>query len=175
MTGYHNLPEETAAALDPQGWLHTGDLGELRDGFLTITDRKKNLILLSTGKHVAPQPLEGRLELAEGISHALIVGEGRPFVSALVGLDEQAMLAVSRREGLGCHDLADLARHPRMRHLVQARIDEQNADVAGFEQIRRFTILPTADADLRTPTGKLRRREALARHAAAIDAMYGTA
>jgi len=173
MTGYHNLPEETAAVLDPQGWLRTGDIGELHGGFLTITDRKKNLIILSTGKHVAPQPLEGRIELAEGIAHALVVGDGRPHLVALIGLDVAAMLAVSQREGLGCRDLVDLARHPRIRQIVQAHIDRHNADVAGFEQIRKFAILEAPPApDERTPTDKLRRRETLARHAATIDALY---
>jgi long-chain acyl-CoA synthetase len=173
MTGYHNLPEETAAALDPQGWLHTGDLGELRDGFLTICDRKKHLVVLSTGESIAPQPLEGRLELAEGVAHALVLGDGRPHLAALIALDVPAMLAVSRAEGLGCRDLAELARHPRIRQLVQAHVDQLNADLAGFEAIRRFAILadePTPDE--RTPTGKLRRREVVARHAALIDDLY---
>lgn len=175
MTGYLNLPEETAAILDAAGWLHTGDLGELQGGFLKITDRKKNLITLSTGKNVAPQPLEGRLELAPGIAHAIVLGDGRPHLTALIGLDEAGMLDVSRREGLGCHDLEGLARHPRIRQLVQTSVDDLNADVAAFEQIRRFTILPAAPGpDLRTATGKLRRREALARHAEAIEAMYTT-
>ncbi|HEY8380479.1 MAG TPA: long-chain fatty acid--CoA ligase, partial [Nannocystis sp.] len=123
MRGYHNLPEETAAAIDLQGWLHTGDIGELHDGFLTITDRKKDLIITSTGKTIAPQPIERRLELAEGIAHALVIGDDRPYLVALVALDEAAMLARSRAEGLGCRSLADLVRHPRIRQIVQGHID----------------------------------------------------
>ena len=96
MQAYHGLPEETAAVLDPAGWLATGDIGELRDGFLAITDRKKDLIITSGGKNIAPLPLEGRLELAEGIAHALVVGDGRPHLVALIGLDVPAMQAVER-------------------------------------------------------------------------------
>lgn len=173
MAGYHNLPEETATALDLQGWLHTGDIGELSGGFLTITDRKKHLIVLSTGKNIAPQPLEGRLELGEGIAHAVVLGDGRPHLVALIGLDVPAMLALSRREGLGCHDVADLARHPRVRQVVQAHVDALNADLAGYEAIRRFAILPVEfAADERTPTGKLRRRAVAASHAALVDDLY---
>ena len=111
MEGYRGLEEETRAVLDPQGWLHTGDIGEVRDGFLTITDRKKDLIVLSSGKNIAPLPLEGRLQLGEGIAHAVVAGEGRPHLVALIGLDREAMLALSRREGLGCRTYAELAHH----------------------------------------------------------------
>lgn len=175
MLGYHGLPEDTAAVVDEAGWLHTGDIGELRDGFLAITDRKKDLIITSTGKNIAPQPLEGRLELGEGIAHALVVGDGRPHLAALIALDVPAMLAVARREGLRCRTVAELAAHPRVRQLVQAHIDAMNADLANYEAIRKFAIATTefseATGEL-TPTGKLRRREVAARHAGVLDALY---
>ena len=175
MQAYHGQPEETAAVLDPAGWLATGDIGELRDGFLAITDRKKDLIITSGGKNIAPLPLEGRLELAEGIAHALVVGDGRPHLVALIGLDVPAMQAVARREGLGARTVAELARHPRIQQLVQIQIDRLNADLASYEAIRRFAIAPLefteASGDL-TPTLKLRRRDVATRHAALIDALY---
>lgn len=178
MRGYHGLPEDTAAVLDPQGWLHTGDIGELRDGFLTITDRKKDLIITSGGKNIAPLPLEGRLQLGEGIAHALVIGEGRPHLVALLALDTPVMLALARREGLGCRNHAELARHPRIRQIVQGHVDALNADLANFEAIRRFAI-PEAEftettGEL-TATGKVRRREVLARYAGLIDRLYASA
>jgi len=175
MLGYHGMPEETAAALDEQGWLHTGDIGELRDGFLAITDRKKDLIVTSNGKNVAPLPLEGRLELFAGIAHALVVGDARPHLAALIALDVPTMLALARREGLGCRDAAELARHPRVRQVIQGHIDVMNADLANFEAIRRFAIadreFSEANGEL-TPTHKLRRREVLAKYAAVIETLY---
>ena len=177
MQGYHGLPDETAAVLDDQGWLHTGDIGELRDGFLAITDRKKDLIVTSNGKNVAPLPLEGRLELFEGIAHALVVGDARPHLAALIALDAPTMLALARREGLGCRSVAELAGHPRVRQLIQGHIDAMNADLANFEAIRRFAIadreFTEASGEL-TPTQKLRRREVLAKYSGTIDALYPT-
>jgi long-chain acyl-CoA synthetase len=175
MRGYHNLPEETAAVIDPQGWLHTGDIGELHDGFLAITDRKKDILITSTGKNIAPQPLERRLELCEGIAHALVLGDRRPYLVALIALDEAAMLARSRQEGLGCKRLADLVRHPRILQIVQGHVDALNADLAGYEAIRRIAVVDaplTIEAGDLTPTGKIRRREVAARFASKIDALY---
>ncbi len=177
MQGYHQRPEATAAVLDPDGWLHTGDIGEVRDGFLTITDRKKDLILTSTGRSIAPQPLEGQLRLAQGIAHAMVVGDGRPALVALVSLDETALLALSQREGLGCKSYSDLAQHPRVQRLVQSHIDRLNADLASDEAIRSLAIVPmpwTEANDSLTATRNLRRGELLARHADLIDALYST-
>jgi long-chain acyl-CoA synthetase len=175
MHGYHDLPDATAEALDPGGWLHTGDIGELRDGFLAVTDRKKHLIITSGGKNIAPQPLEGRLELGEGIAHALVIGDARPHLVALIALDVPALLAVARREGLACRGPADLARHPRIQQIVQGHIDRLNADLADFEAIRRFAVAPgefsEASGEL-TPTQKLRRREVAAKYASLIDSLY---
>jgi len=175
MQGYHGMPEDTAAVLDEQGWLHTGDIGELRDGFLAITDRKKDLIVTSNGKNVAPLPLEGRLELCEGIAHALVIGDGRPHLAALIALDVPTMLALARREGLNGRSVGELAGHPRIRQVVQGHMDAMNADLANFETIRRFAIadreFTEATGEL-TPTHKLRRREVLAKYAAVIEALY---
>lgn len=175
MKGYHNLPEETAASIDAQGWLHTGDIGELHDGFLAITDRKKDLIVTSTGKNIAPQPLERRLELCEGIAHALVLGDQRPYLVALIAIDEAAMLALSRREGLGCKRLAELVRHPRVRQVVQGHVDALNADLASYESVKRFALLDapfSVESGELTPTGKIRRRAAAERRAAVIAGLY---
>lgn len=177
MLRYHERPADTAAAFDPDGWLRTGDVGELHDGFLRITDRKKDLLKTSTGKYVAPVMIEKRLELHEGIAYATVCGDSRPFVVALLGLDEEAMLARSDREGLGCHAYADLAAHPRIRQICQAHLDEVNAGLSRHERVRAFHIVPRpfteATGEL-TPTRKVRRPVVLARYAASIEALYAS-
>lgn len=175
MLRYHGRPEETAAVLDAEGWLHTGDIGELHDGFLRITDRKKDLLKTSTGKYVAPLVIEKRLRLHEGIGDVTVCGDARPFVVALISLDEEAMLARSDREGLGCHGYGDLAVHPRVRQIVQTHIDEVNAGLSRHERVRGFAIVPqpyTEQTGELTPTRKVKRGVVLQRHAAAIEAMY---
>src|SRR5690606_23082920 len=160
MTGYHNLPEETAAAIDSEGWLHTGDVGEISEGFLRITDRLKDLIITAGGKNIAPQKHEGRLQAREGIAHVLVTGDRRPHLVALIGLDEAEMLAIARREGLGCRDYADLARHPRIRELVARHVAERNRGRPSDETLKNFAIPPEPfAAKFVTPTLMLKRRE----------------
>jgi long-chain acyl-CoA synthetase len=177
MLRYHGRPDDTAAAFDPDGWLRTGDIGELHDGFLRITDRKKDLLKTSTGKYVAPVMIETRLELGEGIGYATVCGDAQAYVVALVSLDEEAMLARSDREGLGCHGYADLAAHPRIRQLCQAHVDEVNAGLSRHERVRAFHIVPRpyteATGEL-TPTRKVRRPVVLDRYGQAIAALYAT-
>lgn len=175
MARYHGRPQETAEAIDPEGWLHTGDIGELRDGFLRITDRKKDLLKTSTGKYVAPLMIEKRLRLGHGIAHATVCGDARPYVVALVSLDEEAMLERSDREGLGCTRYADLAVHPRIREVVQAHIDEVNGGLSRHERVRAFHIVArpyTEQTGELTPTRKVKRPVVLRRHADAVDALY---
>lgn len=175
MVRYHGRPAETAEAFDPDGWLRTGDIGEIHDGFLRITDRKKDLLKTSTGKYVAPLVIESRLQLREGIAHATVCGDARPHVVALLSLDEEALLARSDREGLGCHGYADLAAHPRIRQICQAHVDEVNAGLSRHERVRAFHIVPTPFAEPTgelTPTRKVRRPVVLARYAAAVEALY---
>jgi long-chain acyl-CoA synthetase len=178
MRGYLERPEETAAAFDEHGWLRTGDIGELRDGFLKITDRKKSLFKTTGGKYVAPRMVEGRLRVKEGIGHALVHGEGRPFPIALVSLDVEALLQRSDEEGLGCRTYADLAVHPRVQALVQEHVDAVNATLARWETIRRFAIVPrpfTVESGELTPTRKLRRAVIAQRYAEVIEDLYAGA
>jgi long-chain acyl-CoA synthetase len=175
MARYHGLPEETAAAFDEHGWFRTGDIGELVDGFLRITDRKKDLLKTASGKYIAPRVIEGRLEVREGISHAVVFGDGRPRPVLLVTIDEEPMMRLSEREGLGCRTYADLVVHPRIRQVVQGHVDAVNATLARHEIIRRFDILPeefTVQNGQLTPTRKVRRKVVQDRWTDRIERMY---
>jgi long-chain acyl-CoA synthetase len=176
MSGYHGDPGSVATHVDADGWLHTGDVGELDDGFLRITDRLDDLIITPAGKNVAPQKLEGRLRGREGVAHVLVTGNRRPHLVALVGLDEAEMLTLARREGLGCRAYADLARHPRIHAIVSSYIDDLNKTAPKHEVIESFAIPPEpfAAADI-TPTLELKRKAVEDRYAALIDDLYAGA
>jgi long-chain acyl-CoA synthetase len=158
--GYYKDPEATADALTEDGWLRTGDVGEIdADGFLRITDRKKDLIITAGGKNIAPQNLENALKASRFVSHAIVVGDRRPYVTALVTLDD-AEVAASGRE-------------PHA--LVQGLVDEVNRDRARVEQIKRFVILPrdfSQEEGEVTPTLKLRRNVIHEHFADEIDRLY---
>ncbi|MER3460308.1 MAG: hypothetical protein C4303_03845 [candidate division GAL15 bacterium] len=161
--------------LDPEGWLRTGDIAEIDpDGFVRITDRKKDIIVTAGGKNVAPQNIENDLKASPYISQALVVGDRRPYLGALLTLDRDEVLAWARREGI---DLAPeaLHEHPRVQALVQGVVDRANRDRARFEQIKRFAILPrdfALEEGEVTPTLKLRRRVCEERFWAEIEALY---
>jgi long-chain acyl-CoA synthetase len=176
MAGYHGPQGRTESIIDADGWLHTGDVGELDDGFLRITDRLKDLIITAGGKNIAPQKLEARLRAREGVAHVFVTGDRRPYLVALIGLDEPEMLALARREGLGCRAYADLARHPRIRELVGSYVDDLNRTLPSYETIKRFAIPsePFASDEV-TPTLKLKRKAVESRYAALIDSLYAGA
>ncbi|HEX7083431.1 MAG TPA: long-chain fatty acid--CoA ligase [Gaiellaceae bacterium] len=159
--GYYNDPEATREVLDADGWVHTGDVGHLdEDGFLVITDRKKDLLVTAGGKNVAPQNLENDLKAHGIVSQAIVVGDRRPYVAALVTLDPDAAAGLDV-------DQAQAA--------VQAAIDAVNRDRSRYEQIKRFRILPrdfSAEHDEVTPTLKLRRKVILEHFASDVDALY---
>jgi long-chain acyl-CoA synthetase len=173
--GYWHNDTATAEVL-ADGWFRTGDVGELdADGYLRITGRKKELIVTAAGKNVAPAPLEDRLRASALVSQAVVIGEGRPFVSALVTLDE---LAVERwceahdRAGTPISELTDDA---ELRAEIQLAVDAANASVSRAESIREFVLLPsdfTIESDELTPTLKVRRGIVEKSRAAAIDAIY---
>ncbi len=175
MKRYHGLPDETKAAFDGDGWFRTGDVGELQDGFLRITERKKDLFKTASGKYIAPRMIEGRLRVCEGVGHVLVHGDGRPYVVALVALDPEPLLRLSEREGLGCRTYEDLAVHPRVRQLVQAHVDTVNGSLARYETIKRVAIAPqpfSLESGELTPTRKLRRAVVQDKHRAQLEALY---
>ncbi|MHB1242670.1 MAG: AMP-dependent synthetase/ligase [Gaiellaceae bacterium] len=159
--GYYKEPEATAEVLGDDGWLRTGDIAEIdEDGFVTITDRKKDIIVTAGGKNVAPQNLENDLKNSKFISQAMVVGDRQPYIAALLTLDPEALPAWAEERGLPT-DMESLAASPEVRELVQGIVDEVNADRSRYEQIKRFTILPrdfTMEHDELTPTLKLKRR-----------------
>jgi long-chain acyl-CoA synthetase len=173
--GYYKDPEATAAVLGDDGWLKTGDIGYLdEDGFLFITDRKKDILVTAGGKNVAPQNIENDLKTSKYVSQALVVGDARPYVSALITLDSVEIANWAAAQGIE-GDAAALAAHPQVRELVQGIVDDVNRDRSRFEQVKRFAILPrdfTLEAGEVTPTLKLRRRAVQEHFAGEIAALY---
>jgi long-chain acyl-CoA synthetase len=176
MAGYFNRPGETAAAL-AEGWFHTGDIGRLdADGYLAITDRKKELIVTSGGKKIAPQPIEEALRSHDFVAEVVLIGEQRHFPSALVVPD---LAVLSRRFGepqpTDPAAVESLIERSEVRQRVQAAIDELNKGLAQFERIKRFSLLPTSfsvETGELTPTLKVKRRVIEERYRAVIDALY---
>ena len=173
--GYFKAPDKTAETL-VDGWLHSGDIGTMDDeGYVTIVDRKKELIITSGGKNISPANLEGALKGIPLIGQACAVGDGRKFISALLVLDVEVAPAWAKAHGLP-GDLAALAAHPDVIAEVQRGVDAVNTRFAQVEQIKQFTLLGEEwlpDTDVLTPTSKLKRRGVLARYGPAIEAMYG--
>ena len=177
MRGYHGLPEATAEALDGDGWLHTGDIGELdADGFLKITDRKKDLIKTSGGKFVAPQPIEVTFPVICGLASQFVVhGDGRNYVTALVTLDPEALAQWAETNGVAERDPVALARRDDVRAVVAAGVKQLNAGLNRWETIKDFRILDhdlTIEAGELTPSLKLKRRVVERRYKAVLDEMY---
>jgi len=177
--GYRKDPEATAAAIDSEGWFHTGDIGQVdADGYFRVTDRKKELLITSGGKKIAPAPIEGRLREIQGVAHAVLVGERRNFVAALITLDPTALPTLAVRLGSPARDLAQAAACPVLHAFFQHEVTRINAALARFENIRRFELLASefsiASGEL-TPTLKLKRRVVYQKFARNIEALYSGA
>ena len=174
--GYWGDEDATARVLDADGWFHTGDLGRLDDeGFLTITGRLKEILVTAGGKNVAPAPLEDVLRAHPLVAQAMVVGDGRPFVGALVTLDPEAIGQWLTDHGREPTPLEAVVDDAEVRAAVQTAVDAANATVSGPEQIRRFAILPTVwteESGHLTPTLKLKRAKVLADYAAEVKALY---
>ncbi|WP_326588608.1 AMP-dependent synthetase/ligase [Streptomyces sp. NBC_01294] len=173
--GYHANEAATAEALDPEGWLHTGDLGELdADGYLRITGRKKELIITSAGKNLTPTEVEFAVQRSRYVSRAVLIGDRRPYPVALITLDTEEITAWAGREGLDPGP--DPATHPAVRALIDTVVAEANAAVSRPARIRAFHILAedfTIAAGTLTPTLKLRRAAVAQRYAREIEGLYG--
>ena len=175
--GYFKDPEATARVLDEDGWLRTGDIGTLdEDGFLHITDRKKDILVTAGGKNVAPQNIENDLKTSKYVSQALVVGDRRPYVAALVTLDPVEIGRWASERGIS-GELADLAGNELVHELVQEVVDDVNRERSRFEQVKRFAVLPrdfTMEHGEVTPTLKLRRRAVIEHFGGEIESLYSS-
>jgi long-chain acyl-CoA synthetase len=175
-SGYFQDPTSTAEAIDGAGWLHTGDMGRFDDdGFLTITGRTKELIVLSTGKKVALPPLESKLKASSLVSQAVVIGDDRPYVSALIFPNTAELQSWAKTKGLAEANLSTLCESGEVHQFFAALVETTNVDFSHHEQIKRFEIVPhdiERDPELMTPTLKVRRNIVAGRFAEIIDKMY---
>ncbi|CAN5668728.1 AMP-dependent synthetase/ligase [soil metagenome] len=175
MRGYYKNEEATKETIDSDGWLHSGDVGEFNDhGYLKITDRKKDLIITAGGKNIAPQEIENRLKFHGLISQVVVIGDRRPFLSALVTLDEEKAPEFAREHGIE-GDIAAICRHERTLKEIQAAIDELNSNLAKVEGIKKFRVLERdflQEENEITPTLKVKRRTIGELYTAVIEEMY---
>ncbi len=174
--GYMGLPHLTAELIDAAGWLHTGDIGTIdMDGFLSVTDRKKELIITAGGENIAPATVENALVAHPLIGQALAYGDRQPYVVALLALDAEAAPAWARAHGITAGSLAELAVNPQVLAEVEAGVAAANARLARVQQVKRWRLLPaewTAETGELTPTLKLKRRVVHERYADVIESLY---
>lgn len=174
--GYWNLPEETAATFDADGWVHSGDLGNIdEDGYLHIVGRKKEIIITAAGKNIAPAKLETLISNHPLVSKALLVGDGRKYLTMLIALDPDEAPGWAERHGLAFSDVADFSKRPEVEAEIDRAVDAANLQVSRAEQVKKHLILPDVwgpESGEVTASLKLRRRVVLERYAGEIEALY---
>jgi long-chain acyl-CoA synthetase len=174
--GYYRRPEATAESWDADGWFHTGDIGEFdADGFLRITDRKKDLIKTSGGKYVAPQKIENLLKLQPHVSQAVVIGDNRKYCVALITLDAEEVARWAAVQGLDATNAEALTGHPAVRELIEGEVAQVNRELASYESIKYFRILPhdlTVETGELTPSLKVKRKVVGERFRPQIEEMY---
>jgi long-subunit acyl-CoA synthetase (AMP-forming) len=177
MKSYRNDPAKTAETIDPDGWLHTGDIATIDDdGYVTIIDRKKELIINTAGKNMSPANIENAVRAASPlIGQAVTIGDNRPYNTALIVLDPDMAATFAATNNPGA-TIAELAKDPTLTATIQSAVDTANTRLSRVEQLKKFTILPVIwepGGDELTPTMKLRRRPITEKYATEIDALYG--
>lgn len=174
--GYLNLPDQTAQAIDDQGWLHTGDVGTVDDeGFFRITDRMKDIIITAGGKNITPSELENDLKFSPYITDAVVIGDRRPYLVVIIMIDQENVEKFAQDADVPFSNYASLTRAPQVQALIQSEIDRVNAKFARVEQIKKFFLLDTqlsAEDEELTPTMKLKRKLIQTKYAERIEAMY---
>jgi long-chain acyl-CoA synthetase len=174
--GYYKDPKATKAAIDADGWLHTGDVGELDDdGFLRITDRKKDIIITAGGKNISPSEIENRLKVSPFVREAIVICDGRKFLVALIGIELDTVGAWALQQRVGFTTYADLASKPEVVALVEAWVDQVNQELAQVETIKAVALLPKEldpeDGEV-TATQKVKRRAIETQFASLIEGLY---
>jgi len=174
---YLNHPEATREAKGAAGWLRTGDIGEIRDGVLRLVDRARDFIVTAGGKTLSPSYIESLVRCSPYIAEAMVIGQGRKYVTALVEIDYDAVADWARRRDIAYTGFTSLATHPAVQKLIQGEVDKANASLARVEQVKSFRILPKAldpeeEGEPVTPTRKLKRALMLERFAPLVESMY---
>lgn len=176
MKGYLNKPEATKKAIDKDGWFFSGDIGFLDDqGYLTITDRKKEIIITSGGKNIAPLPIESAFNTEAYIERVVVIGDGRKYLSALVCPNFELLYGWAKEKGLDYKSDADLAAHPEVKRLIQERVDAVNGTLPRFQQIKKFALMDhifSEETDELTPTQKVKRRVIIEKYEKEIISLY---
>jgi long-chain acyl-CoA synthetase len=174
--GYLNQPQKTAETIDADGWLHTGDVGTVDDeGYFRITDRMKDIIITAGGKNVTPSEWENELKFSPYVTDAVVIGDKRPYLTALVMIDLENVERYAQERDIPFSNYASLTRSTEVRALIEGEIDKVNKKFARVEQIKRFHLLETqltAEDEELTPTMKLKRKLVHAKYAPQIEAMY---
>ncbi|MBX7149356.1 long-chain fatty acid--CoA ligase [bacterium] len=174
--GYYKRPEETKEAIDADGWFHTGDIGIIdTEGFLKITDRKKDIIVTAAGKNVAPQNIENLFKSDPMISQVMIHGDNRKFLSALITLNKDQVEGYAKEHKIPFQDYADLVKNEKIYHLIKTRLDEKNRQLAKYETIKKFAILESdfsIETGELTPTLKVKRKFTSTKYKDILDSFY---
>jgi long-chain acyl-CoA synthetase len=174
--GYLNLPEKTAEAIDADGWLHTGDVGEVdADGYFRITDRMKDIIITAGGKNITPSEFENELKFSPYITDAVLVGDQKPYLTAIIMIDQDNIEKFAQDHDVPFSNYASLTQSPQVQALIQSVVDQANAQFARVEQVKKFWLLDTqltAEDEELTPTMKLKRKLVQTKYAHQIDTMY---
>lgn len=175
MKGYYKMPQETAETITPEGWLRTGDLGEIdAEGFLRVTGRKKDLIITSGGKNIAPSAIEGTLATSKYINQACVIGDRQKYLTALVTLDADNVKEYARANNIAFNSMEELMTNPRIQQLIEAEVAEKNKEFASYETVKKVTIVPefTIDNGMLTPTMKVKRNVVAEVYKSKIAEMY---
>jgi long-subunit acyl-CoA synthetase (AMP-forming) len=174
--GYYKDPAATADAIDADGWLHSGDIGEIdADGFLQITDRKKELIITAGGENIAPQLIEGYLKSIHVVSQAVVIGDRRRYLSVLLTLDPEKIPTVASLTGSAARDVATAAECEKFTAYLQGEIDAVNRKLARVQTVKRFAVIPgelTIEGGELTPTMKVKRKVVHEKYASLIERLY---
>ena len=174
--GYLNLPEKTAEAIDPEGWLHTGDVGLVdADGYFRITDRMKDIIITAGGKNVTPSELENDLKFSPYITDAVVIGDKRPYLTVIIMIDQENVEKYAQDNDVPFSNYTSLTYANEVQGLIQGVIDDVNKKFARVEQIKKFYLLETqltAEDEELTPTMKLKRKLVEKKYTPQIEAMY---
>jgi long-chain acyl-CoA synthetase len=174
--GYYKQPEATREVFEPDGWFHTGDIGRVdEDGFLFITDRKKDLIVTAGGMNIAPQNIENLLKADPFISQVMVYGDRRPYPVALITINPEELSKFAREHGILTSDAAAIVKHPKVAERIGRTVEEKNTQLQSYAKIKRFTVLPTdftLDGGELTPTLKVKRKVVSQKYKDAIEELY---